>query len=784
MAGAVQDKVAQYKDAQGNLVDTSQEDLQTLSGKAGLQAQPTSPITATQIGANPNQAKMAATAQVQQSAMSLSQMAPGQGLATAERQQQATSTQTPEQQAQAQKAKDLSGLSGTGQRVQDAINAAVSNLSAPVTPAPATTQVVDSTSPLFQSATDPAALTTDLNALAQNPSDQAALTKVNADLGRDANSQLSPSELQGMYKSTADTVSGQVAQAVPTALTVADLAKQPSFGYTMDDLGSLLGVPSADLAGYTPAQLSTAVAAEQQKEFAKTQALDQASTSTALGSAERSTARQAGQDASASGMRATEDDVAKIQQSVAQGDQVQFNGQTYTAEDLLGNSQISKTVADYLNAPEGSATRTQLESTEPGLVQYIKQHESVLADAAKTMAQGTTQLAATQTANAAAGTYGGQALAPDVMSALIPGYDSTKIQGAADTSQSATLQYLSSLPADQAAQAVGVLNGLTAAQKAELATLSPDEVAKLQLGLGVNSPVMKALTAANAQQTQLQGISPTDADAVYSAFTGQPGTSAAALQAQIDSLQKAATEGLTTYGTAGGLDMDRDGKLDDPSQVYAGMQKQASGATLENAINGGTTFSQATFKPYDDTNQTPVQQKLAAKLDKYAADGNISSQDLKDSGILGNETQLRNLLSSGMSKNLDAATKATVQQAVTAFTTKNTNSVVAKYPVLSSGDLSKQISQNSSNPQGLEDLSNKLRSEYQSLTSEAKGYGDRIDNKTVQARIQALQSQMQAVDVQQASLQRSTSVQAAAAKAKQDALDAQNAASFDNSQQG
>lgn len=741
--GPLQNNIAQsrYRDANGTLVDTSQEEYQTLAGKAGLQAQPTSPIVAQQIGANPNQVKMAASPQVQQSALQLSQMPPSQGLATATRQAQARTQQTSAEQAQQQKAGQMAGLGDTGSRVQDAISAAINNITSTT---PTTAPAVDTTSTLYQSVAPDkqAQLGTDLTALSSNPNDQNALMAVNTDLGRNANSQLTPAELSQLYKSNSTTISGDVANATPAAITVGQLAQQPGFGYSINDLGSMLGVPSSDLSNYTPAQLSNAVSAEQQKEFSRTAALDQAGTSANLGTAERAEARQLGQEASATGQRATEADVARIQQSVANGDQVQFNGQSYTAEDLLGNSEISKTVAAYLAAPEGSATRQQLDQTEPQLSNYIKQHQAVLTQASQALQQNTTNLATQVGNNQNAATYAGQTLAPDVMSALMPGYDSTKIQGPVDTSKSPALSYISSLPPDQQAQAVPAINGLSAAQKQELATMTPDEISKLQLGLGNNSPVLKALTQANAVQTQLQGIDPHNADAVYSAFTGQPGTTAPQLQAQVDALYKAAALGLTNYGTAGGLDMNRDGKLDDPTQVYANMQKQTSNATLANAENGtGKQFSLATFSPYDDTNQTQIQASLASKLTPYAAGGSINTAALKSSGILGNESEVRELANSGMTKNMDPATRAAVQQAVQSFTTKNTQSVISKYPLPNTNKATLPTDVG-----GLEGLSRKIRDQYQALTNEAQGYGDKVDIATVQQRVAALRDKMNNLD--------------------------------------
>lgn len=775
MPGPLQQQVAQYKDANGVIQQTSQDDLQTLSGKAGLQAQPLSPVVAGQIGATPDQAKMAGTTQVQQSAQALSQLPPQQGLATAQREQQARSTATQQEQGEKAAAAQTSALGDTGTRVQSAIDAAVANLSAGSATPQNTTNAVNTSNALYQGADNQGQLTTDLGTLSQNPSDQNALMAVNADLGRNANSQLSPAELQGLYQDQNTTIAGQVASATPQAVTVAQLAAQPGFGYTLDNLGSMLGVPSATLANYTPAQLSTAVTAMQQQEFTKAATLTQQSTSPDLGVAERNTARQAGQEASATGVRASEDDVAKIQQSVANGDQVQFNGQTYTAEDLLGNAEISKTVAAYLAAPAGSPTQLALQQNEPQLVNYINQHQAVLTDAANAMSSGTTQLANTQTANASAATYGGQTLAPGAMSALIPGYDSTKIQGAVDTSKSPTLSYLATLPSDQQALAVQAINTLSPTQQAELATMTPDEISKLQLGKGSDSPVLAALNTQNILQAKLGSIDPNDADAVFSAFTGVPGTTAASLQAQVTADRQAATEGLTTYGTAGGLDTNRDGVLDDPATIYANMQKQASGNTLANAENGTNTgITNSTFTPYDSSTQTQVQAGLAAKLNPYTADGNLTVADLKSSGILSSPADLRNLVSTGMYNNMSASDKATVQKQVATYNNSDASALVAKD---NGYNVSTEISKNPGNVVAMNNAATNVQGQINALQAALKA-NPGLASTSVAKQITTLQDQVKQFQAAAASdtANKNATAAAQAAAAQAAATSATNAA--------
>lgn len=754
--GSLQSKVSQYRDASGQVQETSQEELRTLAGKAGLPAQPTNAVAAGMIGANADQQKMAAAPQTVQSALQLSQVPVQDNLATAQREKQAQSTQTQADKAEAAKARQLQGLGDTSKRVQSAIDAAVNNITAKATKTvPVAAPVVDTTSALFQSAgARTGKLTTDLQALQAHPNDRAVLARINQDLGRDVTSQITPAELQSLYQTADTTITSNVASQMPDNITVGQIARQPGFQYSMDQLGTLLGVAPKDLQGFSMAQLSQAVAAEQQKEFSRAQQADAMATSQYLGTAERGQAQAQGRDLAAQGVRATEADVSRLQQSVANGDKVQFGGQTYSVEDLLGNGQVSKTVSDYLMSPEGSPTRLQLEHTEPGLVKYIKDHETVLSDAAQTMSRSTQGLASTQAKNATVGLHGTQKLDDTTLKAIIPGYDPSKISAGGYNTSSPVLQFLSSLPADKAEVATGVINGLSPSQKQELAGLSPKELAAMQLDKGQGSPVLQALAANKAAQAQLSSISPKNADQVYAAYLGIPGATAASAQAQIDDLRKASSLGLTPYNHAGGLDMNDDGKLDDPSKVFSQMQKQAGNLSIADAEKGKTgTFQTISPQAYNDAKQTPDQAAVYSKLQPYLTGGKVDTGILKKSGVLGDEELVHDLVSTGMIKNLAPEAQKSVQDAIKSFQVKNGNTLFQKYPTVDK--LPTVINKFLSNAQPASDLSHlsdQLEASYKNLTAEAKTYGSRVDAQSIQARVAALKDQMDQVHRAEADL--------------------------------
>lgn len=634
--------------------ETSPDELQTLAGKAGLQAQPTSPLAAQAIGASPDQVKMAASPQVQQSAQQISQLPPSQGLATAQRETQARSQATTSEAAEQAKAEQVKNLGDVGTRVQSAIDAQVAQLAAST---PTTASLTpDMTNATIAASTNPTATQTDLQALQANPTDQGLMLKVNQDLGRTTANPLSSAELSSLYQTPTAAIGQAATAGMPTSLTVGQLASQPGFGYNVNDLSGLLGVPAASLAGYSVQQLSAAVTQMQQQEFSKSAQLQQQSTSTNLGTAERTQAQQLGQEASATGLKASEDDVARMQASVANGDQVQFGGQTYSVEDLLSNNQVSNTVVAYLNAPAGSPTQAQLQQTEPDLVKWITANQSILSDAASKMAGSAGTFQATQTANAGVGTYGGQQLAPTVLSAIIPGYDPTKLQsGAIDTSKVPALQYLQGLAPQAAATAVQTINTLTPDQQAELQNFSPSQIAALRLDMGSNSPVMQSLQANTVAQQQIDSVDPKNADQVYSLFTGVPGTTQAQLQAELDQNREVETLTGQPLDTFGGLDSNKDGTLDNPATILAALQKQTTTPTLANAIKGGISSFSAT-QPAQLV-PDPALQDIYTAIGGAAKSGTVSVADLKAAGVQNNPDLMQEMIKTGVYANLPTASQ-------------------------------------------------------------------------------------------------------------------------------
>lgn len=399
------------RDASGQLTQQSTQGIQQLSTAAGLPAPPTTALGAAAIGANPDQQKMMGTPAQKTAALSLA-TAPQNDLTTAVRTAQARSQQTGTEQAETKKSQDMNNLGSLGDRVSDFINAQrqkIATADTAVTANPSAVQV--QTAATVQNATGQdafASMTPDQvvnakNLLAQlhsDPTNQNLQLQVQTMLGQTATTGgLDPAKINDLYESAVNTISRSGADTVDNSLTTQDLLNNSKFGYSADQLSNLLGVPQDQLLKMNVGTLRQTIDSVTQQEFSKSQTLQQQAGSVNLGAAERGAARQAGQEASATGVRASEDDMNRMVQSIHNADVVQFGGQSYQVDALLKDSTISGIIADYVNSAPGSSTRTQLDQSEPQLSKFIADNQAVLTDAATKLSSGAQTFQTTQTYN-------------------------------------------------------------------------------------------------------------------------------------------------------------------------------------------------------------------------------------------------------------------------------------------------------------------------------------------------------------------------------------------------
>jgi hypothetical protein len=612
--------------------------VQTLARNAGLSAAPIDPLSTTAIGGNPHQAKMAGTPNQLNSAIRMS-TDPNQQLATAVRQEQPRQAATAAEQQKLAKSKEMQDLGQLGDRVTGFIDAQKQKLEqASITAAQATE--VKPSEQIAGMVTDPAKLTSLKNAAKQllaNPQDMQALLTINQALGRDQNSQVTPAELNQLYASSTDTLAKSAADNLENDLQVEDLIAAGNFPYTADQLGALLNIPTADVSKYNISQLRAAIEGVAQQEFSATQQLGQQANSNLIGTAERGTARALGKEASRTGLRSTEQDINNLEQQIANADQVSFGGQTYNVEELLKDDTISSIVSDYLNSAPGSELRQRVEQSEPELVKFINNNQAVLEDAASQLTAATKDFADLQQQNQDIAKVGNTVLSDDLMASLFPDFDQLNA-AAIDPSQSGFFQRLNTLPPEQKEAYANTANILASDPKtkdliAELASLSPDQLASLELEKGLDgSPKLRQLVENRAFYNQLQNTSASDPDKIINLFSNSQFNSLEEVQAALDNNKLAKAIGLSSLGGAAQFDLDKDGKVDSPESLLARMQQASSKANLTDILNN----SAATFAPKQVNVFNPAstnQGLLFDKLKGAAADGNIQPYEVTRAGL-------------------------------------------------------------------------------------------------------------------------------------------------------
>lgn len=448
--------------------------LQEVTQQAGLAAAPTTPAGAQMLGADAQSAKMAGTPQ--QLGAALKQASEPQQLGTALRRQQVRTQATGLEQQRLQKSAEMQGLGGLGDRVTNFIDKEMQKLAA----TPVQVKAVGT----FEGK-DISGLAPDLELLRKNPNDMEAMVRVQSALGMDTTKQLTPEQINGLYESSQESIGRAAGAAISDSLSVSDLAKDPQFGYDMTSLSQLLGVPEAELAGYSVNQLSDKINQIAATEFGESAQMQQQAVSPMAGAAEREMARQAGRELSAVGIRSTEADVQKLADTLERADIVSFGGMSVPVGELLKDENISAIIKDYLESPEGSDIRKELDATEPELSNFIKTHQAALSDAAKQMGEGATAFKQIQESNKklVRDSFGGIDLLPEVKKALIP--QATALSATTiNPADSVVLSHLQNKTPDQKRAFGDQLNAEASKNPSvaeQVAKLSPEELSALNI---------------------------------------------------------------------------------------------------------------------------------------------------------------------------------------------------------------------------------------------------------------------------------------------------------------
>lgn len=626
------------RDASGQLTEQTPEEVQSLAQKAGMVAPPTTPIGGAMIGANPNQQKMMGTPQQKQAALTLSSQ-PSQDLSTVTREQQARTQATAAEQGKIQKSQTLQNLGALGDRVNDFINTQKQGLDNQT----ASLQAASSGSTQAGTTQDLTSLQPVLAQLASDPTNMQLQLQVNQALGYDANRQLSPTEINQLYQSSTQSIAQTGAGAIQNTLTAQDLINQGGLGYDANQLGQLLGVPPDQVASMTVPQIQAQIDKIKQTEFSSSDQLNQQAGSGELGTAERGLAQQAGREASATGVRASEQDVANLNNQIASADTVSFNGQKMSVEDMLSDDNISKTITDYLNAGPDSPQRQQLDKSEPELSAFIAKNQAVLQDAADKLGAGATQFQGLQTSNKQAATLGG--LIPDDLAAkLVPGAGQLSATALDPNSVPvlAAAQGLNDTQKQQYGQDLQQVAAVSNDATKELSNLTPAQIQ----ALGMDSPQGKWNDYVNQMNTYKQVQQTSNPDQLLGMLFKQGNNEDFEHDAQTNASDYVLGVGKQSQ-TAELLDHEHDGNVDDPSilrgKVVSGQPSLSGILGGQNSVNPQKDYEKPqTPDTYNDSMASDVlankpdavQSALVASLGKFTQHGQLTGDNLNS--VFGN----------------------------------------------------------------------------------------------------------------------------------------------------
>ena len=362
------------------LNQSSTQPVQQLSANRGLAAPPITAYGTNLIGGTQDQAKMAGTPAQRGAAVAAATKIAALGEETEKEKEEtlATAKETVEDISKKELAsKYVESLGTYGAKVNEWIDSAKKTLVGTA----ATVQVDVSDAILTGlSPTEKEQAIGLIKQIATESDNQKRLDleqQLNIVLKKDINSVLNAEQKGQLY----DTVSRSIQEATTAAetaimgadrkLTVADFTQ---LGTTVDDLSSLLNVPTTDLANMTIGQLQDKIEQVTQQQLG-TAAGIRGAMGSAFSPTERAALRRYLRDVQAVGVAGAEAGVANIVDQVDKGNVVTFAGKQYTVDELLGSPTLTKVFQDAVTEMEGTTktgpTLEALKRDEPGLYKWV-----------------------------------------------------------------------------------------------------------------------------------------------------------------------------------------------------------------------------------------------------------------------------------------------------------------------------------------------------------------------------------------------------------------------------
>lgn len=379
----------------GTLAKVSDEELQQLSGRAGLDAPPTSPLGAKTLGVGADSAKMAGTPAQRTSALRIGIQNSPDGeaptnLQDVQRTQQTRSTETAAEKTQKERGGRLAEVEDLGERVQGL----ASQISQTVAGSDIQNQLALGTE------SDPS-LAEDLALLQSNPADMNNLTAINNKMGRfSTEDMLSAEEILSNYQGIQEQIQGIAGERfAQQSASVKDL-DLPALGFqNIEEMADLLGVPVEQLSGMSIDDLINHTQAAVEDEFSRSEDLRAIVSDPSRGPAERAEARKVLKEMGAVGVKGVETELDSIADQIENADTVTFAGEEIPIGNMLNDEYVSGVIANYLLAPEGDPGREALEKSDPELAEWIQNNQESLQGVVENIDQGIRNFASLQEEN-------------------------------------------------------------------------------------------------------------------------------------------------------------------------------------------------------------------------------------------------------------------------------------------------------------------------------------------------------------------------------------------------
>lgn len=363
----------------GEVVETTEESVSGLAAKAGQPA-PVTPAGATNLGANPDQAKMMGAGPSKGAAPKTVSLNPNDTLQGQQRRDQPRQQQSTTESQAAQKAGRLQSLSGLDTRVQALVGQQLASVNAAAT---ANVRYNDAAFTALPTTTDQAGVKAllgqyqSLNAQLQDPNaDKTAvggqINQILADLKNNHNISDPQNYLNLAQSGVGATAAGAILNPTDVTLDKLDLAE---LGFAPGELDTLVGPGWQSM---SVGQFTQRIEDLRQSEYQRINGLRAQLATLPAGSAQRELIQRELGDLAQVGVTGTEQGVRELANTISTADMVTFAGQRMSVDKLLADETISRQVEAYLNPNGDPAAKAALEAQHPEFAEWIKKNSEAL----------------------------------------------------------------------------------------------------------------------------------------------------------------------------------------------------------------------------------------------------------------------------------------------------------------------------------------------------------------------------------------------------------------------